>query len=110
MIKTDIETTRIIIDKRKVKERMDWLGIASYKQLAERTKPPLGEDADGEDRSISERTLYNIVDSDMWHSKMLYTLADVLDCSPLELLTAVIGTDEGKAKAPVGIEVVAHRN
>jgi hypothetical protein len=92
MLRTDLRTTRIVIDKLKVKERMDMLGIQSYRALAEST------DALGDER-ISERSLYNIIGNDKWHSKMLYALAEVLDCSPLDLLTAMI--DQGKALAPV---------
>lgn len=96
MVKMDVRTTRIMIDRQKVKERMDMLGLSSYRSLAEITQN-LGDDA------ISERSLYNIIGNDKWHSKMLYALAEALDCSPLDLLTAVIDADQGKAHAPVEI-------
>lgn len=97
MVHVDVKTTRIVIDKAKVRERMDILGISSYRELAEETQKS-GDDA------VSERSLYNIVGSDKWHSKMLYALADALDCSPLDLLSATI--NQGKAIAPVELDSI----
>jgi len=97
MVKLDVRTTRIMIDKQKVRERMDILGITSYRDLAESTQK-LGDDV------VSERSLYNIIGSDKFHTKMLYALADALECSPLDLLSATV--DQGKAIAPVELDSI----
>ena len=101
-MRMNLTSQRIYIDKDEVKRRMDMLGIGSYRQLADRTAEL------GEDNAVSLRTLYNIIGSDRWYSNMLYSIAAVLECSPLDLLSADVGVDQGKAPALAHLNVAKH--
>lgn len=101
-MRMNLTSQRIYIDKDEVKRRMDMLGIGSYRQLADRTAEL------GDENAVSLRTLYNIIGSDRWYSNMLYSIAAVLECSPLELLSADVTADQGKAPALAHLSAGRH--
>ncbi len=69
------------IDKEKIRHQMNEQGIGSLNQLGEKIQ------ALPDEWRISERTVYNSLDTHNWGSKTLHALALVLKCSPTELLT-----------------------
>ena len=84
------------IDKKKVAERRDKVGITTWNELGEKTTP----------RGLSTRTLYDILDSQDWSTKQVYALCEILECTPVDILAFDMKTTEvdnkGKALAPSG--------
>jgi lambda repressor-like predicted transcriptional regulator len=62
------------IDRFKVKQRMEALGIDTFEELAKRAK-------------LSPATLYNALDGYNWRSTTLDAIANALGCSSREITT-----------------------
>lgn len=62
------------LDRYKVKQRMEGIGIVHFKDLAVAA-------------GINESTIYNTLDSHNWRSVTVENIARALECNPLELLT-----------------------
>lgn len=83
----------IRIDKAKVQEQMRVAGIATFNELGEATNK----------HGLSQRTLYDVLNSQDWSTKQVYALCEVLGCKPTDILSFDMKRlDAGKAEAPSG--------
>lgn len=83
----------IRIDKEKVQDQMRSAGIATLNELGAATNK----------HGLSQRTLYDVLNSQDWSTKQLYALCEVLGCNPVDLLSFDMKRlDAGKAEAPSG--------
>lgn len=80
------------IDKRKVKAKMDAMGISTWNELGERTAP----------HGLSTRKMYDILDGYDWHTGQLYALCQVLQCKTTDLLSFDFEQVDPKVEAPNG--------
>lgn len=65
---------RTRIDRFKVKQRMEQIGMATFEELAKKTK-------------LSTATLYNALDGYNWRSSTLDAIANALGCSSRDITT-----------------------
>ena len=83
----------IRIDKAKVQEQMRKAGIGTLNELGEATGA----------HGLSQRTLYDVLNSQDWSTKQVYALCEVLGCNPIDILSFDMKRlDAGKAEAPSG--------
>lgn len=83
----------IRIDKAKVQEQMRKANIATFNELGEATNK----------HGLSQRTLYDVLNSQDWSTKQVYALCEVLGCNPIDILSFDMKRLEtGKAEAPSG--------
>lgn len=83
----------IRIDKAKVQEQMRNAGITTFNELGEATNK----------HGLSQRTLYDVLNSQDWSTKQVYALCEVLGCNPIDILSFDMKRlDAGKAEAPNG--------
>lgn len=83
----------IRIDKAKVQDQMRKANIGTFNELGEATNK----------YGLSQRTLYDVLNSQDWSTKQVYALCEVLGCNPMDILSFDMKRlDAGKAEAPSG--------